>query len=89
MIQIGDVLYAYFDGPLRNKYHQRTWSFRCQGVLMTHDKCYILGPGDVLYELGVDCFRTAIEAREKGSRSGRPSDLFRLVKLTEVEKVRI
>ena len=66
-VDVGDILYSYLDqGGYGTKEIQRTWSFRCQGLLSTTDKDYIIGPGNSMYELGIDCFTTDDEARNVG-----------------------
>lgn len=98
-VNVGDILYAYYDEPVKVKGYRnrlRTWTFRCQGLLVKKDDVYIMGPGDVLYQLGVDCFTSDVEARSVGyfkdGRSkdkGKPGKQFRLVELTDEERMRI
>lgn len=99
VVNIGDILYAYYDEPVKVKGYRnrlRTWTFRCQGLLVKKDDVYIMGPGDVLYQLGVDCFTSDVEARSVGyfkdGRSkdkGKPGRQFRIVELTDEERMRI
>ena len=98
-VDLGDILYAYYDEPVKVKGYKnrlRTWSFRCQGILVKKDNVYIMGPGDVLYQLGVDCFTSDVEARSVGYfKDGRPKSdekpgrQFRIVELTNEERLRI
>ena len=96
-VNIGDVLYSYYEGSGdTNRKVPKTWSFRCQGILEKRDEQYILGPGDVLYQLGVDCFKTTQETLRAGYnhdmvRRARkdPKLQYRFVMLSEEEKVRI
>ena len=95
-VNVGDILYTYYEGPRDNRIRQKTWTFRCQGILEKKDHVYILAPGDVLYELGTDCFKTDIEARTAGynhngtrRKSIKSRNQFRFLILKEDEKVRI
>lgn len=91
-VDVGDIFYTYYERDFESRSRQRTWSFRSQGVLKTKNANYILGPGDVLYTYGVDCFKTAQEAREmafRKKRNGVKADLYRFVRITDEEKVRI
>ena len=94
-VDIGDILYSYFEqGGCGTRERQKTWSFRCQGLLTTADADYILGPGNTIYQLGIDCFTNDIEARGVGyywknnKRKDRPKK-YRIDLLTEEEKVRM
>ena len=94
-VDIGDILYSYFDqGGYRTQERQKTWSFRCQGLVSTIDHDYILGPGNTIYQLGIDCFTSNNEAREVGyyhktlpKREERRQYRFSI--LSDEEKVRI
>ena len=91
-VDVGDIFYTYYERDFYSRSRCRTWSFRAQGVLKTKTANYILGPGDVLYAYGIDCFKTAQEAREMGMRKKRnktKADQYRFVRITDEEKVRI
>lgn len=85
-IALNDILYVQLDEKTGLD-RPKTWSFRCQGFLVKPDNSYILGPGDCAFKLGSDCFTTAREAREFGSKYKK--DQYRLVKLSEEERIRV
>ena len=93
-VDIGDILYSYFDqGGYGTQERQRTWSFKCRGLLSTTEKDYILGPGNTMYELGLDCFTTDDEARDVGyynktSKRNEKVKKYRLTILTDEERIR-
>ena len=94
-VDVGDILYSYFEqGGHGTKERQLTWSFRCQGLLSTSDADYILGPGNVMYELGLDCFTNDNEARDVGYyhktlRKRKIPRKYKLVMMEDEEKVRM
>lgn len=96
-VNLGDILYTYYEGLDRNNRKvQKTWSFRCQGILEKTDGHYILGPGDVLYQLGVDCFKTIYESLNIGYNHDMvrrtrkdPRMQYKFVILTDEEKIRL
>ena len=85
-VAFNDILYVQLDEKTGLD-RPKTWSFRCQGFLLKPDSNYILGPGDCAFKLGSDCFTTAREAREFGSKYKK--DQYRLVKLSEEERIRV
>lgn len=108
VVKEGDIFYCYYsksdsldeDGRLIGDWCQatkRVWSFPCQGVLKLKGKSYILGPGSVMYQLGVDCFRSAVEARTEfysqnrrvGGCHERKKYRVEIVELKEEEKIKI
>ena len=85
-VKIGDVLYSRLD-EVNSQDRRKTWSFRCQGVIVKPLDSYILGPGDVVYTLGRNCFKTAYEAREFGRDWIEPK--YRLTKITNEERIKL
>lgn len=85
-VMLGDILYAHVDRDTKLD-QRKTWSFRCQGYLLRPDQNYILGPGDMAFRLGYDCFTTTTEAREFGKRSMR--DQYKLVKISDEERIKV
>lgn len=85
-VSIDDILYVQLDKKTALN-RPKTWSFRCHGFIVKPDKSYILGPGNTIFRLGYDCFTTSAEAREYGNRHIR--DQYRLVKLSEEERIRV
>lgn len=94
-VDVGDILYSYFEqGGHGTKERQLTWSFRCQGLLSTTDADYILGPGNTMYQLGLDCFTNDNEARGvgyywKNSKKKEKPIQYKLCILSDEEKVRM
>ena len=94
-VDIGDILYSYFNqGGHGTQERQRTWSFRCQGLLSVMDHDYILGPGNAMYELGLDCFTSDNEARNvgyfhKSAKKRSKQKKYRLEVMGDEERVRI
>ena len=94
-VDIGDILYSYFDqGGHGTQERQKTWTFRCQGLLSTTDADYILGPGNVMYQLGLDCFTNDNEARGVGyywktAKRTKTPKRYRIAVLNDEEKIRI
>ena len=96
-VDVGDILYSYYQqGGRLDRENQKTWSFRCQGLLSTRDADYILGPGNAMYLLGINCFTTDGEAREigyevSGGLIGK-KDIrrqYRLIEMSDEERVKI
>ena len=98
-VKIGDILYACYDEAIlsRGKHNRAlTWSFRCQGIIVQKDQFFIMGPGDTLYQLGVDCFTSDVEARLVGyfhdgtkRKNKNLIKQYRIVLLTDEERMRI
>ena len=85
-VMLGDILYAHVDRDTKLD-QRKTWSFRCQGYVVTPNQNYILGPGDMVFRLGYDCFTTTTEARNFGNKPTK--DQFSLVKLSEEERIKV
>lgn len=89
-VRIGDILYSVYEGDKR-RVGKVTWSFPCQGFVIMKDNSYILGPGNTIYELGINAFKTAEAARKSSDRlrTGIKKEQFRLVKMSEEEMIKV